>query len=234
MKPSPTTYLPSPNGYAQRCTDRTGYLTPVGKLPSVTTIISATKSEAAKAALKAWQERPGSEERLKGACGRGTYLHTATEAWIRDLPVPPNLIFAGWWKRMKPWLEANFHSALGIEFPIWHPAGFSGTADCMGWLYDSLELQLIDWKTSLKPLDPNSEKAQGYFMQLAAYRAGILHTYKDVETLDRASLVVVGATGSPTVFTLTKDDLDHHEREFFRHLRVYQQAEKLQPTALSA
>ena len=58
IKPTSTAQLPTPKGYAKRCEDKTGYITPVGKLPSVTTIVGETKSEKAKKALQAWLDRP--------------------------------------------------------------------------------------------------------------------------------------------------------------------------------
>ena len=48
IKPTSTSQLPTPKGYAKRCEDKTGYITPVGKLPSVTTILRETKSGKAK------------------------------------------------------------------------------------------------------------------------------------------------------------------------------------------
>jgi hypothetical protein len=223
MRPtSPNLQLPEPKGYANRCADRTGYLTPVGKLPSVTTVVGDTKSEGAKAALKAWLDRPGGEQRSKAACARGTYLHTNTENWIEGRPTPHHLVFGGFWRSMEGWLEANFHSALGVEFPIWHPAGFSGTADCLGWTYDSTDLLLIDWKTSARYRDPDSEMMRnGYYIQLAAYRAGIRWTYGiDV---DKALLVVARSTGSPDTYELDTPLLDECEAEFFHRLRTYQE-----------
>lgn len=88
------TYLPSPKGYARRCADRSGYLTPAGKLPSVTTIVGDTKSQEAKDRLEAWKARqreqfkhlPEKTRELleKGAAHRGTYTHTQAENWILE------------------------------------------------------------------------------------------------------------------------------------------------------
>ena len=63
------------------------------KLPSVTTILSATKSN--KEALDAWVARVGQEEadRIKNEASRvGTYLHEVIERMVayRDLPRPTN------------------------------------------------------------------------------------------------------------------------------------------------
>ena len=62
------------------------YLLGDEKLPSVTTILSATKSEEEKAALANWKERVGYKEanRIKTeASTRGTSMHTYIEDYLR-------------------------------------------------------------------------------------------------------------------------------------------------------
>ncbi|MGA1753279.1 MAG: hypothetical protein ACO395_07965 [Pontimonas sp.] len=226
MKPIPAMGLPAPRGFANRCDDRSGYETPLGKFPSVTTVVGATKSEAAKKALEAWLSRPGAEERSLAARTRGTYLHTQAENWILGNPTHHHLVFGGYWRSLQRWLEGNFHSALGIEAPIWHPAGFSGTFDCIGWTYDSTDPQLIDWKTSAKYRDPDSEMMRGgYYIQLAAYRAGIRYTY-GIE-VNSALLVVARQMGKPDVYTLDHSLLDQCEAEFFDRLHRYQEVHRV-------
>jgi hypothetical protein len=222
MKPTTTLQMPPPNGTITRREDRTGYETPLGKLPSVTTIVGETKSEEAKRALKAWLDRPGGEERSLAARTRGTYLHTQAENWIAGLPTQHHLVFGGYWRSLQRWLETNFHSALGVELPIYHPAGFSGTFDCLGWTYDSTDICLIDWKTSQRYRDPNSEMMRGgYFIQLAAYRAGIAFTY-GVE-VNQALLVIARQIGKPDVYHLDRQLLDECEQDFFERLHLYKQ-----------
>ena len=222
MKPGHTAGLPPAKGFANRCDDHSGYITPLGKLPSVTAIVGETKSDEAKRALKNWLSRPGAEERSLAARTRGTYLHTQAENWILGEPTLHHLVFGGYWRSLHRWLEDNFHSALGVEFPVWHGAGFSGTADCLGWTYDSTNLQLIDWKTSQRYRDPDSEMMRGgYFIQLAAYRAGIRWTY-GIE-VDNALLVIARQMGQPDVYVLDQALLDQCEVEFFDRLRRYQE-----------
>jgi hypothetical protein len=221
MKPRTGQSLPTMRGYARRCEDKSGYLTELGKLPSITTVIGETKSDKAKRALQAWLERPGAEQKSLAARTRGTYLHEQTENWILGKPTSHHLIFGGFWKCMERWLEANFHSALGVEFPVWHPAGFSGTADCLAWTYDDTSCALIDWKTSERYREESSEMVRdGYFVQLAAYRAGIRWTY-GIE-VDRALLVIARRFGTPDVYTMDSQLLDTCELEFFERLRRYQ------------
>jgi ATP-dependent exoDNAse (exonuclease V) beta subunit len=245
------TYLGTPKGYAKRCADRSGYLTPAGKLPSVTTIVGETKSDQAKKTLENWKARqreqlkdlPGRTRKIleNGAAHRGTYTHTQAENWIvqrqpdlsadlpgvaqaSDLPgVAQRIAWGGYWKSLKGYLEANFHSALAIEKPIWHPAGFSGTFDCLGWTYDSTNVALFDWKTrgsNTKRLDPEGEQVRNYMVQLAAYRAGIAWTY-DI-AVNEAHLVIAYYNQEPHAIRLDKGLLDDCEAEFFDRLLRYQ------------
>ena len=249
-------HLPAAKGYAKRCHDRTGYLTPAGKLPSVTTIVGATKSDQAKAALAAWKERNAQlpEGLQMAAANRGTYTHSQAENWIlqrqpelaetaeqpnslnafgvdlpglsqeADLPgVAQRVAWGGYWQSLRGYLEANFHSALAIEKPIWHPAGFSGTFDCMGWTFDSTEVALFDWKTrgsNTRRLDPEGEQVRGYQVQLAAYRAGIAWTY-DI-AVDHAHLVIAYSNQEPQIIEMDKGLLADCEAEFFDRLQRYQ------------
>ena len=63
------------------------YATPDGeKLPSVTTILDATKSEESKKALMEWRKRVGvqkAQEITTEAAGRGTRMHKWLEDYIK-------------------------------------------------------------------------------------------------------------------------------------------------------
>jgi len=239
------TQLPPAKGYARRAADRTGYVTPAGKLPSVTTVIGDTKSDEAKAALANWKKRmkDAPEALQQAAARRGSWTHLQAENWIlqelgdlpggthgvdlpggarSDLPgAAQRVCWGGYWRSLQGWLEGNFHSALAIEKPIWHPAGFSGTFDCLGWTYDSTDVALFDWKTrGGKAFTPGEERVRDYEVQLAAYCAGISWTY-GIE-VNRAHLVIAYPTTSPQHFLLEKQVLQERELEFFARLEIYQ------------
>ena len=64
------------------------YATPDGnKLPSVTTILDATKSEESKQALQNWRNRVGREQAQQittEAANRGTRMHTYLEQYVKE------------------------------------------------------------------------------------------------------------------------------------------------------
>jgi len=234
-------------GYARRAADRTGYLTPAGKLPSVTTVLGATS--AGKARLQQWLSRPGAEAISDEAKRRGTYTHECIEHWIAGATPRRTFgsalkagLYGAYWTNVQPWLETHFTRAIGIEAPVWHPAGFSGTFDCLGTAAAGSApdaLTLLDWKTAARSrgtthaidgeayhqrhlLPNNADLLQDYFCQLGAYRAAITHTYGHTAT--RALLVIARPTPStvgPDVYELPPALLDHYEAEFFLRLKRY-------------
>ena len=64
------------------------YATPDGnRLPSVTTILDATKSEESKRALQNWRNRVGHEQAqaiTTEAANRGTRMHTYLEQYVKE------------------------------------------------------------------------------------------------------------------------------------------------------
>ncbi|MFZ9656127.1 MAG: hypothetical protein ACO29V_10790 [Limnohabitans sp.] len=208
--------------------DHSGYYTPGGFFPSVTTIIKETSSEDEKANLQRWRERmanryegdpDGLEKAFQAPLSRGSWVHASVENWLQELPHQPNIAYHGYWRCLKAWLEQNIHSYYAIEKPIWHPLGFSGTFDFCGWTYDSTDLVLLDWKTSKRPRTPPLVHA--YKLQCAAYRAGIRNTY-GIE-VNQASVVIARPFGtSPDVWPVTRRELDVLEDEFVYRLKDYQ------------
>lgn len=210
------------NGYARRAADRTGYVTPAGKFPSVTTILG--KTSAGKANLEAWLKRPDSEAIGKAARERGTWTHSQIENWIEGKPTAKHFAFGAYWRNVHPWLEQHFVGAIGIEKPIWHPKGFSGTFDCLGYAnYGTAPeaLTLLDWKTAAKPR--KDDLLEDYYCQLGAYTAGLQHSYN--VRPERALLVIARPhANGPDVFELDTQQLAHYEAEFLRRLTAYYSA----------
>jgi hypothetical protein len=207
-------------GYARRRDDRRGYTTPAGVLPSVTTVLGATS--AGKARLEQWLKRPDAAQISETARRRGTWTHAQIEAWIRgDAPLTRHFAFGAYARNVIPWLEAHFTEALAIEEAVWHPSGFSGTFDALGYAtYGSAPsaLTLFDWKTSAKPRD--GALLEDYFCQLGAYTAGLEHTWG--VRPERALLVIARPTpDGPDVWELPTADLAHYEAEFSRRLQRY-------------
>ena len=210
---------PQPLQSIRRRDDKTGYETPIGTLPSVTTILSATSPPEAKARLQAWLERPGAHEESMRACKRGTWVHEQLENYLRRQPIKRNLAFNPYLNSVLPWAQANIIEPCMIEAPVWHPAGFSGTFDLICWLDQFHELTILDWKSSARPRGP--DLVDNYCDQLAAYRAAAINTY-GVKT-DRGALVIARpAASKPDVWIIDQSELDRRELKFMRRVEEFQ------------
>ena len=148
------------------------------KLPSVTTILGATKSKAAQESIANWQAKVGMEQatRIKEqAASRGTNMHKHLEAHILGegyLDLTPEGKIA---KGMSDVIIAKGFNDLqeiwGSEVVVHYPGLYAGATDVVG-VYD-YEDSIIDFKQSNKP--KRKEWIQDYFMQLGAY--AMAHNY---------------------------------------------------------
>ena len=141
------------------------YDTPDNKMVSITSVISHyNKDKFAK-----WRKKVGEEKAnaiTRKATSRGTDMHTLTENYLLNLPLPrvnplPDFLF----KIARPTLDKinNIHTLEGSLYS--KELGVAGTVDCIA-EYEG-ELAVIDFKTSKEP-KPRSW-IDGYFVQAAAY-----------------------------------------------------------------
>ena len=143
------------------------------KLPSVTTILSATKSEESKAKLAAWRQREGekkADQIRDDAAARGTIMHRILEGYVKgeghmDLSdlgqeagtMAKNIIDAGLFRPLQ--------EVYGVEVPLYYPGLYAGTTDVVG-VYECRE-SIIDFKQSNKY--KKREWIDDYFIQCVAY-----------------------------------------------------------------
>ena len=151
------------------------YVTPDGeKLPSVTTILSATTPEEKKKALQEWRNRVGhqkAQEITTEAASRGTRMHK----WIEDYIKTGNIGEPGsnpYSQQSHKMAQSIIHQGLskcnefwGTEVPLYFPKVYAGTTDLVG-VHDGSEA-IMDHKQSNKL--KKKEWIDDYFIQLAAY-----------------------------------------------------------------
>ena len=158
------------------------YLIGEKKLPSVTSILDATKSEEDKAALAIWRERTGlkeSEAIIKAASSRGSKMHAYLESFLLG---QENLSFFDedeqYKKMAKQIIEKGlinrFEEVWGVECTLYKPDSYSGTCDAVG-IFDGCE-SIIDFKQSNKP--KKFEYIDSWFLQTAAYSLAHNTVYK--------------------------------------------------------
>ncbi len=159
------------------------YALPDGsRVPSVTTILEATKPAEKKQALQEWRNRVGVERAqaiTTEAANRGTRMHTYLERYVKnddigDFPANP---FAqpSWFMAAKVILEGlgNVDEYWGSEVPLYYSGLYAGTTDCIGvW---KGQPAIMDFKQTNKP--KKREWIDDYFLQLAAYAEAHNDTY---------------------------------------------------------
>ena len=142
-------------------------------LPSVTSILSATKSEEDKAAIEAWKARVGHKEaeRIKNeASSRGTSMHSYLESFLQNKFNLELIEVDNKAKKMAEeiidnGLKKNLSEVWGAEATLYYPGKYAGTADCVG-IYNNRE-SILDFKQKNKAT--REEYIEDYFLQLGAY-----------------------------------------------------------------
>ena len=151
------------------------YATPDGeKLPSVTTILSATAPAEKTQALHEWRKRMGTakaQEITTEAASRGTRMHKYLEDYIKTgvLSTPGSNPYS---KQSNAMAHSIIHQGLvncdefwGTEIPIYFPKIYAGTTDLAG-VHSGSEA-IMDHKQTNKP--KKREWIDDYFIQLCAY-----------------------------------------------------------------
>lgn len=143
------------------------------KLPSVTTILSATQSEEKKASLEKWKREKGEAvaEQIKNtAANRGSIMHHIIESYLlgqrhadlsdlgRQAGVMAQTIY-------NEGLEGCMDEIWGSEVALYYPELYAGATDLVG-VYEGQEA-IVDFKQSNKP--KRREYVEDYFTQLVAY-----------------------------------------------------------------
>lgn len=151
------------------------YATPDGeKLPSVTSILDATKSEESKQALNNWRKRVGfakAQEITTEAAGRGTRMHKWIEDYIKtgEIGTPGSNPYSIQSHAMANTIInqglINCNEYWGTEVPLYFPKIYAGTTDLCG--VHAGDEAIMDHKQTNKP--KKREWIDDYFIQLAAY-----------------------------------------------------------------
>ena len=143
------------------------------KLPSVTTILSATESEEKKASLERWKNRVGRKEAdliSRQSLSRGSAMHDFLEKFILnqlnlDLLVDNSLEKQMADQIIENGLRNDLSEVYGVEATLYYPRKFAGAADLLG-VYMGKET-ILDFKTGNKPR--RDEWNDEYYLQLGAY-----------------------------------------------------------------
>ena len=197
------------------------YIVDTMPLPSVTSILSATKDMAA---LDAWAAKVGPQaaERIKTeAAWVGTAMHLVVEHYLRELRLPP----AEDWLQIKGYsmgyrlIEVFFprvQEVWGTEIPLYYPERYAGTSDCIG-LFDGVE-SIIDFKQSIR--SKRREWIEDYFVQLAAYAQA--HNKVHGTSIRQGIIMMVVQDGQTQEFKLAGNEFDSYIDKWNRRVDEFQ------------
>jgi genome maintenance exonuclease 1 len=201
------------------------YATPDGeKLPSVTTILDATKSEESKKALNEWRKRMGpakAQAITTEAAGRGTRMHKWLENYIKtgetgepgsnpysiqSHQMAHSIITQGLVKCNEYW---------GTEVPLYFPKVYAGTTDLVG-VHDGSPA-IMDHKQSNKL--KKREWIDDYFIQLAAYA----NAHNEVHGTDIRKGVIFMCTADNIYqeFIIEDSEFDKYTDMWFKRVEQY-------------
>jgi hypothetical protein len=201
------------------------YATPDGeKLPSVTTILDATKSEESKQALNEWRKRVGykqAQEITTEAAGRGTRMHKYIEDYIKEgfLKEPGTNPYSIQSHTMaKSIIEkglCKLDEAWGVEVPLYFPKIYAGTTDLCG-VHDGDEA-IMDHKQSNKV--KKREWIEDYFIQSAAYATAHNEVYGT--NIRKGVIFMCTADNQYLEFIVEGAEFDSYADKWFRKLDEY-------------
>ncbi len=152
------------------------YVTPNGYAPSVTTILSNTKSEESKKILDDWIAAVGTQtaEKIKTeAANVGTVVHKLLEEYCLGIekPLRTNLVYKIAYPMAQTIIQQglipHMSEIIGSEVAVHYDILYAGTTDLVG-IWDG-KLSIIDFKQSNKEKLENSAAVDDYKCQLAAY-----------------------------------------------------------------
>lgn len=201
------------------------YATPDGlKLPSVTTILDATKPEEKKKALMEWRNRVGHEKAqaiTTEAAGRGTRMHKWLENYVKtgDTGEPgsnpysiqshnmaKNIIAQGLSKCNEFW---------GTEVSLFFPKIYAGTTDLVG-VHDGAEA-IMDHKQTNKL--KKREWIDDYFIQSTFY--GIAHNELYGTNIRKGVIFMCSADNVYQEFIIEGNEWDKYVDLMWKRIEQY-------------
>ena len=194
------------------------------KLPSVTTILSATQSEEKKKSLADWKARMGPQyaDRVRDlAAMRGTAMHRYLEAFI-DGSGHKDLTSIG--KEAEPMAKRIIESGLGDLEEVWgqevtlyYPGLYAGATDIVG-IYEG-KPAIIDFKQTNKA--KKREWISDYFCQLGAYC--MAHNYVYGTKIQSGVILMCSKDLLFQKFEVEGKEFVKHQHEFLRKVEQYYQ-----------
>ena len=201
------------------------------KLPSVTTILSATQSPEKKAKLEEGKNRVGTQQadRIRDVSAmRGTAMHTYLEGYIlgqnhldltsigQEAGKMANVVIQSGLK--------DLEEVWGSEVTLYYPGLYAGATDVVG-IYDGKE-SIIDFKQTNRP--KQREWIGDYFVQLAAYAMAHNHVYGT--KIQNGVILMCSKDCFFQKFEVSDKEFKGYMHEFLRRVDEYYKIVPIVPT----
>ena len=192
------------------------------KLPSVTTILSATQSDEKKKSLADWRARMGAQsaDRIRDVSAmRGTAMHRYLEAYI---DVSGHKVLTSIGKEAERMARKILESGLGDleevcgqEVTLYYPGLYAGATDIVG-IYEG-QPAIIDFKQTNKP--KKREWISDYFAQLGAYC--MAHNYVYGTKIQSGVILMCSKDLLFQKFEVAGNEFVRHQHDFLRKIDQY-------------
>jgi hypothetical protein len=195
------------------------YETPDGRsVPSVTTVLSATKDMTH---LNAWRKRIGearAQQISQESANIGTVMHRSLEKHVKGVDRTPgsNLVQQKGWTMANIIIEnglSDVSEVWGSEISLYYPELYAGTTDLVG-IYKGAPA-IMDFKQARKL--KKKEWVEDYFLQLVAYAEA--HN-KQYDTQIRTGRIFI-CTQNNEFQTFEIDRYDHWTSQWYSKLEQY-------------
>ena len=193
------------------------------KLPSVTTILSATQPPEKMKALAEWRLRVGADEATRivdNSATRGTAMHRIIESYLTgqyhlDLTDVGRNAHNMAQTIIKNGLDNKITEYYGIEATLYYPDLYAGTTDLVAQHVgcDSI----IDFKQTNKP--KKREWIEDYFVQIAAY--AMAHDYVYGTTIKKCVVMMCDPNNLYQEFVIRDHEVKNYKHKFLRRLDEY-------------
>ena len=192
------------------------------KLPSVTTILSATQSADKQASLAAWRQRVGEDQaaRIVNTAGaRGTAMHKILEKYIlKDGYIDLTTVGREAHNMAIKVIErglCNVPEYYGIECTLFYPGLYAGQTDLVG-IHKGQDA-IIDFKQTNKP--KQREWIEDYCLQLAAY--GMAHNYMHKTSINKGVIMMCSKDNYYQEFVVEGNEFKEYQHKWLGKVSKY-------------
>ena len=203
--------------------DKRHYEIGTTKLPSVTTILSATMPEEKRRSLDAWKLRVGATEAQKvvtTAANRGTALHTILEHFITgqgylDLTDTGRNAHNMAQTVFEKGLKDKVSEYYATEATLFYPDLYAGATDMVA-IHNGQD-SIIDFKQSNKP--KRDEWITDYYLQGAAYATA--HDYVYSTNIEQIVVLICTPDNFFQRFIVNGDRFRNYKSEWLKRVDKY-------------